>query len=78
MRVGRPLNEHTSPFSRERALHTRSSTSKRSLSFDQFLIGGFTDPGKGYDVALFSMGWSVVVLVVEMVLAIWVETKIME
>jgi len=31
----------------------------------------------GY-VALFSMGWSVVVLVVEMVLAIWVETKIME
>ena len=31
----------------------------------------------GY-VALFSMGWSVVVLVVEMVLAIWVGTKIME
>jgi len=52
MRVGRPLNEHTSPFSTERALHTRFNTSKRSLSFDQFLIGGFTDPGKGYDVAL--------------------------
>lgn len=31
----------------------------------------------GY-VALFSMGWSVVVLVVEMVLAIWVGTKSME
>ena len=31
----------------------------------------------GY-VALFSMGWSVVVLVVEMVLAIWAGTKIME
>ena len=31
----------------------------------------------GY-VALFSMGWSVVVLIVEIVLAIWVGTKIME
>ena len=31
----------------------------------------------GY-VALFSMGWSVVVLIVEMVLAIWVGTKIVE
>ena len=30
----------------------------------------------GY-VALFSMGWSVVVLIVEIVLAIWVGTKIM-
>ena len=31
----------------------------------------------GY-VAMVSMGWSVVVLIVEMVLAIWVGTKIME
>ena len=31
----------------------------------------------GY-IALFSMGWSVVVLIVEMVLAIWVGTKIMQ
>ena len=31
----------------------------------------------GY-VALFSMGWSVVVLIVEIVLAIWVGTIIME
>ena len=31
----------------------------------------------GY-VALFSMGWSVVVLLAEMVIAIWVGTKIME
>ena len=29
-------------------------------------------------VAMVSMGWSVVVLIVEMVLAIWVGTKIME
>ena len=31
----------------------------------------------GY-IALFSMGWSVVVLIVEMVLAIWVGTRIMQ
>ena len=31
----------------------------------------------GY-VALFSMGWSVVVLVVEIVIALWVGTRIME
>ncbi len=31
----------------------------------------------GY-VALFSTGWSVVVLIVEMILAIWAGTKIME
>ena len=31
----------------------------------------------GY-VAMVSLGWSVVVLIVEMVLAIWVGTKIME
>lgn len=31
----------------------------------------------GY-VALFSMGWSVVVLIVEMVIVLWVGTKIME
>lgn len=31
----------------------------------------------GY-VALFSMGWSVAVLLTEMVIAIWVGTKIME
>ena len=31
----------------------------------------------GY-VALFSMGWSVVVLIMEIVLTIWVGTKIME
>jgi len=31
----------------------------------------------GY-VALFSMGWSVAVLIVEMILAIWVGTKIVE
>ena len=30
------------------------------------------------NVALFSMGWSVVVLIVEIVLAIWVGTIIME
>ena len=43
---------HVTDLRRDGSTHSFQHIQADSLSFDQFLIGGFTDPGKGYDVAL--------------------------